>query len=227
MLPTNALVTVADVRGEGVTPAISTARIERAIGYVSTLFESYTGRQFGYIEFTEVEPERHEGSGGLRLYLRRRPIVEVVSVRMGTVGTGAEVTDYVRTSEGDRLGYLYREGTWPLTAGRFPDLTHDPRLHPQAEYIFVSYSGGYDLPGQPSPPGYEGGAPVPLDLEFACLREVVRLLQGSGATPGLVSEATPGGWNQTWAQPKDGGGPLMPETLQVLAPYRTAESVMR
>lgn len=210
-LPLNALTTVEAVREEGVSASVSVSRIERVIGYVSSWFESVTEREFAAVQVPSEAPERYEGSGGLRLYLRRRPIVEVESVILGTA-----LTDYLRTADSDKEGYLYRQAGWPLTGGRFPDLTHDPRLHPQVEYILVAYTGGYMLPWvEPEYSETPLAPPLPGDLQYACIREVVRLLSRS---PGLLEESTPGGWSQKFSSAEG----FTAETLEVLDAYKPA-----
>lgn len=216
-LPLNALTTVEAVQEEGVSASVS--RIERVIGYVSSRFESITEREFAAVSVSPEAPERYEGSGGLRLYLRRRPIVDVESVIITSGGSdvlGTALTDYIRTADSDKEGYLYRQAGWPLTGGRFPDLTHDPRLHPQAEYILVAYTGGYMLPWMETEYSETPLAPaLPSDLEYACIREVVRLLN---RPPGLLEESTPGGWSQKFSQ-ADG---FIAETLEILDAYKPA-----
>lgn len=218
-LPLNALTTVEAVQEEGVSASVSVSRIERVIGYVSSWFESVTEREFAAVQVPSEAPERYEGSGGLRLYLRRRPIVEVESVILTSGGSdvlGTALTDYLRTADSDKEGYLYRQAGWPLSGGRFPDLTHDPRLHPQVEYILVAYTGGYMLPWvEPEYSETPLAPPLPGDLQYACIREVVRLLSRS---PGLLEESTPGGWSQKFSSAEG----FTAETLEVLDAYKPA-----
>lgn len=179
-----------------------------SINLVSREIEKLCGRQLYQVTHTAEDPERHEGNGGLRLYLRSYPIVSITSVKVNSVA----VTDF-RDSKKDReRGFIYCEGRWPMLVGVYADLTRDPYFS-NKEHIEVAYVGGYKTPAQGD--AAAGEFELPEDLEGCVFREVSDLVSGGRVSGRIKSERTPGGAGVVY----DLSGPIVlsKETLECLS----------
>lgn len=222
-LQPNALTTVATIQEEGGLGTES--KIIRAINDASDRIERHCGRSFRLTEVPADAPEILTGSGALRLYLPRRPIVSIESILLdgAEVAEAADLDDsagYIRTADGDAHGYIYRGDGWPCwsTSWPPPDLTEDKntdaRLRPGN--IRIAYTAGYLLPGMTAEEEVEAPS-LPTAVEMACIREVLASLQGPA--PGLLEERTAGGWSQKWAAPAGSSTFADPRTEAALAHY--------
>lgn len=116
--------------------------------------------------------ERATSRGDEFLVLRRYPLIDVDTVLLDT----EELEDWEQYDNGDRWGWLYREGGWPYCAGGVR-LTGDSVVAGSA-VLSVTYSAGYQFPDQTVP---EGVLPVPDDLKMAAI-DLVLLRMGKRMT---------------------------------------------
>lgn len=213
-LAPNALTTVARLQAAGA--AGDSARLEQLINAVSNRVEEHLGRALGY-QVRTLEP--YQGSGVQRLYLQHWPILEVTEVRLNEV----EVTDWRLLINGARHGWLYRSRGWPIAAPR--DWTGDPDLDAELYPFEVSYRAGYVLPQfatsedeDLNPPD---GIALPRDIEEAVIQAcLVQESRPAAVGAGLMSERTPGGWEQQWSAGEASRRAVLPQqTLELLASY--------
>lgn len=215
-----ALTTVAAVNAAASTGA-SDARIEQLIHAVSQRLAGYVGVEgFGYIQFTTDAPDEYQGDGRHHLLLRVFPVLSVQEVKIG----GSAVTDYTLPTHLKRLGILYRQATWPISAPVRGALLDDPDLTPGSlgYNVTVAFKGGYILPqfdavtnATHNPDG--AARTLPYDLEEACINEVIRRILRP--FPELTMERTPGGHSMTWS-PGEAGKGLSTDTRATLDGYK-------
>lgn len=203
-LAANALSTVARVKDAAAVPC-SDARVEFVIGEVSAAIESYTGRKLGFTTVSTGAPDYYKGNGTCELWMRRLPVLTITRVRVH----GTQITDYLRMANLDEAGCILRGSAydataqWTMTGAVWPDLTNDISTRDDVRaynidvcgtfgFVLPQYSGAVNATHNPT----GGSATLPLDLEGACIREVLRRIYRP--IPGVKSEKTPGSWEMEW-----------------------------
>lgn len=190
-LAANALTTVSAVSGQA--PGVSSDRLEALINAVSSQIQ----RDLWPLGYAVITDERHAGSAGCSLFLRRGYIRSVQAVRVNDVA----VTDFLSDRMFLDRGELYREAGWPRKVSTYGDLTRDPDYQSPYYTIEVDYTAGWILPqyggvtnATHNPAG--AAADLPADIQEAVNMAVVEF--ALRPNPGIIRERTPGGWDITW-----------------------------
>lgn len=186
-----ALTTLDEVKvhlGIALTDTSRDAQLTALIAQASSVIASYLKQDVEEAEYTEY----YEGTGRQVLPLRHRPVSDVSSVRVDTVGYygvpaasfGADTelvagTDYVLMADQpdgvSRRGWLARIGAvWPRPNLDAPDvLTNEPGL--SLGNVLVTYTAGY--------------AVIPPAITLACNMLVASLARSASAGGPIDSES--------------------------------------
>ena len=187
-LAANALTTVARLSRELRITAPSSgddlAQMEDLISEVSAAVESYCGRSFGRATTTDKLP----GYGTPILKLGRYPLVTIGAVLLDGVAVPQEAWATTPEPDDAAAGLLVNIiATWAWTA----DVTSSaaPEQHPGRERkaYSVTYTAGYVLPKDASPPTTP--RTLPYDLERAVLLTCVSEYRSRGRNLSIASES--------------------------------------
>jgi hypothetical protein len=232
-LDSEALTTVSAVR-DGFSTSASDDAITRMINRVSQRFAQRCARTWAWAISDSSAPEYIRCQGKFWLYVKRKPITDVVQIRVGLHSypngfVGYTLHDYQRTAQWDKQGKIYRLAGWVMLAPEFDRLTGKPDTR-RASQLFsaeVQYSGGYILPqydGIISATHNPAGASrnLPWQLEDACIREVRNLLVRPHGS--LIEERTAGGWSQKFSDHHSGRGTEFDESTEAILDAETRPS---
>lgn len=224
-LDPEALTTVSAVR-DGFNTSASDDEIRRRINRVSARFAQRCSRQWGWAKSDDTDPEYVRCQGKFWLYVKRKPITEIVQIRVGMHSypngfVGYVLRDWQRTPQWDRQGKVYRLAGWVMVVPEWSRLTAipDTRRSQQLFTAEVQYSGGYILPqwdgvidATHNPTGAVRN--LPYQLEDACIREVRNLLVRPHGS--LIEERTAGGWSQKFSDHHTGRGTEFDESTEAV-----------
>lgn len=150
-------------------------RLERYVNAASTLAKQIIGRPLVY---NAAAVEKLRGYGGVRIHVKRTPIVSIASV----VVDGDTVDASLYSVEDADIGSIFRSGSWPDTA----ELQRGPSFHkvPGTEepIIVVTFAGGWVSPAQ------AGTRTLPEDLEDAVVQLVTARWKSRGKDLRVVGE---------------------------------------
>lgn len=165
-----ALTTIQAVRPH-LTGEVSDEEIAELIRRASDAIADWCGHPFGYATYEERVP----GYGTQMLTLRRRPVIDVISVLFDNV----PVIDWELADP--EAGLLYRKVGWTWTVQWGWGLSAQPVAGTEEPRFTVRYRAGYLLPGQEAPGG-DGPQPPPLpgSVEEAVLITVTTWHQQRG-----------------------------------------------
>jgi hypothetical protein len=205
-LAANALIGLSDLKiFMSITSSSQDTQLESAIGYASTLIESYLERQIttrgSLIEYHSIEPP-----ASCELYLGEWPIISVTSVYedMTRVYATALVadTDYIVSKPGGKLIRVEAgSGTLAWLSG--------------FRTVKVVYEAGRLSPGASTP---EGATAVPLDLAQICAEVAATIFQDADRKEWGKLQVSSEGRTITRFM-----GYMTPDLEQRLAPHRRSE----
>lgn len=150
----------------GLSGTAQDERLSLAINAASAAIENYCHGQFARATVTS---ERHLQAGGLRLVLKRVPVLSVTSITAD--GDAVSITDLV--IESSKGGILYLPGGFPRSGYERSSLS--PGILPGSESpdLLVTYEAGYVTPAQAAESGgdYEGETvTLPAPLQMAAVK---------------------------------------------------------
>lgn len=167
------LVQLATVKTElDIAGAGDDTRLTALIDAVSSRIVAYCGREFK----RETVDEWLPGRGRTYLYLSRTPVVSIEYI----LEDGIAITDW--KIEDAVQGAIWRRDGWEWDVNTRGALIQHPMPGEEdREHYKVRYVGGYLLPG-------EANRTLPLDVEEAALREVVRMWERRERSEDVSSE---------------------------------------
>lgn len=201
------------------------AFVEDTIGDLSEEAENVLNR--GALCYDEEIVEFARSGGGQRIYVRRRPILELLSVYDaeddGSYDVDADVIDTseVQIEKEGRTGCLYRRSGWPFTGNRSDGPAAGDVVESEGANLRVAYRGGWVLPLQATA---DLPRTLPRDLEAAIVSTVVDAWGMRGTSSNIASTSALTGSvtfvNKSTRAEAGGLGSFGPEAMAVLNSYR-------
>lgn len=225
---TKALTTVDRVRRElGLASftADEVAFVEDTISDLSAEAETFLNR--GPLCYDAAIVERVRSAGGQRIFVTRRPIVELTSVHDvdddGTYDVDADEIDLddVTVEKEGRTGALFKRSRWPSTGEVSPGPSVDPVVGSEGENLRVQYAGGWVLPLQATT---DLPRTLPRDVEKAIVLTVVDFFQQRGTSRNIAASSALSASvtfvNQSTRKDAGGVGSFGPEAAALLRQHR-------